>query len=61
MSLMGYNKAPIMNNQNINNLGIVNYEIFPIIHQLEKVKEKERFDIFAFRTCGGGCGTSNCS
>ena len=50
-----------MNNQNINNLGIVNYEIFPIIHQLEKVKEKERFDIFAFRTCGGGCGTSNCS
>ena len=50
-----------MNDLNINNLGIVNYEKFPIFDQLERMRAEEKFDIFSFKNCGGSCGDSNCS
>lgn len=50
-----------MNGLNINNLGIVNYEKFPVSSQLDRMRTEEKFDIFAFKSCGGSCGDSNCS
>lgn len=50
-----------MNGLNINKLGIVNYEKFSILNQLERVRAEDKFDIFAFKRCGTGCGDSNCS
>lgn len=50
-----------MNNLHINNLGVVNYENFPIFNQLKKMNDIEKFDVFAFKSCGGSCGDSNCS
>lgn len=50
-----------MNGLNINALGIVNYEKLSITNQLERMKAEDKFDIFAFKSCGGSCGDSNCS
>lgn len=50
-----------MNGLKINELGVVNYEKFSITKQLEHMKAEDKFDIFAFKSCGGSCGDSNCS
>lgn len=50
-----------MNDLKINELGIVDYDKFPFVKELEQMSEKEKYDVFAFKSCGGSCGDSNCS
>ena len=44
----------------VDNLGKVSYNNFPLYHDLSKMCERERNDLFALKTCGGHCGDSNC-
>jgi len=51
----------IMENLSIDKLGQVNYSNYPLAQQLKEDVALEKFDIFAFKSCGGSCGDSNCS
>lgn len=45
----------------INELGQVDLKNYPLALQLLTLANNENYDVFAFRSCGSGCGDSNCS
>lgn len=45
----------------INGLGQVDLTDYPLAQKLQMLAYCESYDTFAFKSCGGSCGDSNCS
>lgn len=50
-----------MKNLGVNKLGQVDLCNYPLAQKLRMLAYQESYDIFAFKSCGGSCGDSNCS
>lgn len=50
-----------MQNLSVNKLGQVDLSKYPLAQKLRMLAYHESYDIFAFKSCGGSCGDSNCS
>lgn len=50
-----------MKNVSINQLGVVNYDNFKMPEFVKRMQFDGSYDRCAFRSCGTGCGDSNCS
>lgn len=55
------NISNTMKNVYIDQLGQLNLKNNLTAQKLRTIVNAESFDIFAFKSCGGSCGDSNCS
>lgn len=50
-----------MEHLSIDKLGLVDLSNYKLAQDLKKLAYIDGYDTFAFKSCGGHCGDSNCS